>query len=238
MPLWAGLSTNEIPTELGKLLTGQDYGGDAKKCMDAVAEHDRRQGQGRRPALACDGKSWRRRRSSPPLLFETGRHDKRSRHRHRQFDLGDQGDRLGSRAAGPSPRDAWRSPSPIRGRDILSRTRPSGGARPRRPCVMSPREVDPGAHRRRRDLQSARDLRAVRGRRRRDAARHALARRARAAAGDAASAKSFGAERVHAHLRQAARRHCPAFTASSGCAEHEPDVFARAGADLPRSTAI
>ena len=37
MPLWAGLSTNEIPTELGKLLTGQDYGGDAKKCMDAVA---------------------------------------------------------------------------------------------------------------------------------------------------------------------------------------------------------
>ena len=37
MPLWAGYSTNEIPTELGKLLTGQDYGGDAKKCMDAVA---------------------------------------------------------------------------------------------------------------------------------------------------------------------------------------------------------
>lgn len=38
MPLWAGLSTNEIPTELGKLLTGQDYGNDAKKCMDAVAK--------------------------------------------------------------------------------------------------------------------------------------------------------------------------------------------------------
>jgi multiple sugar transport system substrate-binding protein len=37
MPLWAGYSTNELPTELGKLLTGQDYGGDAKKCMDAVA---------------------------------------------------------------------------------------------------------------------------------------------------------------------------------------------------------
>ena len=37
MPLWAGLSTNEIPTELGKLLTGQAYGGDAKKCMDALA---------------------------------------------------------------------------------------------------------------------------------------------------------------------------------------------------------
>jgi multiple sugar transport system substrate-binding protein len=37
MPLWAGYSNNEIPTELGKLLTGQDYGGDAKKCMDAVA---------------------------------------------------------------------------------------------------------------------------------------------------------------------------------------------------------
>ena len=29
--------TNEIPTELGKLLTGQEYGGDAKKCMDKVA---------------------------------------------------------------------------------------------------------------------------------------------------------------------------------------------------------
>ena len=38
MPLWAGLSTNEIPTELGKLLTGQAYGGDAKKCMDALAK--------------------------------------------------------------------------------------------------------------------------------------------------------------------------------------------------------
>lgn len=38
MPLWAGLSGNEIPTELGKLLTGQEYGGDAKACMDAVAK--------------------------------------------------------------------------------------------------------------------------------------------------------------------------------------------------------
>jgi multiple sugar transport system substrate-binding protein len=38
MPLWAGFSTNEIPTELGKLLTGQDYGGSAKKCMDVVAK--------------------------------------------------------------------------------------------------------------------------------------------------------------------------------------------------------
>jgi multiple sugar transport system substrate-binding protein len=38
MPLWAGFSTNEIPTELGKLLTGQEYGGSAKKCMDAVAK--------------------------------------------------------------------------------------------------------------------------------------------------------------------------------------------------------
>ncbi len=37
MPLWAGFSNNEIPTELGKLLTGQSYGGDAKACMDAVA---------------------------------------------------------------------------------------------------------------------------------------------------------------------------------------------------------
>ncbi|HET6160270.1 MAG TPA: extracellular solute-binding protein [Dongiaceae bacterium] len=38
MPLWAGFSTNEIPTELGKLLTGQAYGASAKKCMDAVAK--------------------------------------------------------------------------------------------------------------------------------------------------------------------------------------------------------
>jgi multiple sugar transport system substrate-binding protein len=37
MPLWAGFSNNEIPVNLGKLLTGQDFGGDAKKCMDAVA---------------------------------------------------------------------------------------------------------------------------------------------------------------------------------------------------------
>ena len=38
MPLWAGLSSNEIPTELGKLLTGQDYNGDAQACMDQVAK--------------------------------------------------------------------------------------------------------------------------------------------------------------------------------------------------------
>ena len=37
MPLWAGFSNNEIPVNLGKLLTGQDFGGDAKKCMDTVA---------------------------------------------------------------------------------------------------------------------------------------------------------------------------------------------------------
>jgi multiple sugar transport system substrate-binding protein len=37
LPLWASLSTNEVPTELGKLLTGQAYGGDAKQCLDAIA---------------------------------------------------------------------------------------------------------------------------------------------------------------------------------------------------------
>jgi multiple sugar transport system substrate-binding protein len=37
MPLWAGFCNHEIPAELGKLLTGQDYGGDARKCMDHVA---------------------------------------------------------------------------------------------------------------------------------------------------------------------------------------------------------
>ena len=38
MPLWAGFSNNEIPVSLGKLLTGQDYNGDAKACMDDVAK--------------------------------------------------------------------------------------------------------------------------------------------------------------------------------------------------------
>jgi multiple sugar transport system substrate-binding protein len=38
MPLWADISNNEIPVELGKLLTGQSYGGSAKACMDAVAQ--------------------------------------------------------------------------------------------------------------------------------------------------------------------------------------------------------
>ncbi len=37
-PQWIGYSTDEIPTEIGKLLTGQAYGGNAKKCMDAVAK--------------------------------------------------------------------------------------------------------------------------------------------------------------------------------------------------------
>jgi multiple sugar transport system substrate-binding protein len=37
MPLWAGFSNNEIPVNLGKLLTGQDFGGSAKKCMDTIA---------------------------------------------------------------------------------------------------------------------------------------------------------------------------------------------------------
>jgi multiple sugar transport system substrate-binding protein len=38
MPLWAGFSNDVIPVNLGKLLTGQDFGGDAKKCMDTIAD--------------------------------------------------------------------------------------------------------------------------------------------------------------------------------------------------------
>ena len=38
VPIWAGVANNEIPTELGKLLTGQDYDGSAKKCMDQIAK--------------------------------------------------------------------------------------------------------------------------------------------------------------------------------------------------------
>ena len=37
MPLWAGFSNNEIPVELGKLITGQAYDGSAKACMDQIA---------------------------------------------------------------------------------------------------------------------------------------------------------------------------------------------------------
>jgi len=37
MPLWARFANNEIPVELGKLLTGRDYGGDPRKCMNTVA---------------------------------------------------------------------------------------------------------------------------------------------------------------------------------------------------------
>jgi multiple sugar transport system substrate-binding protein len=37
MPLWAELANNDIPVTLGKLLTGQEYGGSAKKAMDELA---------------------------------------------------------------------------------------------------------------------------------------------------------------------------------------------------------
>jgi multiple sugar transport system substrate-binding protein len=37
LPPWVELSSHDIPTELGKLLTGQAYGGDAKQCLDAIA---------------------------------------------------------------------------------------------------------------------------------------------------------------------------------------------------------
>lgn len=37
MPIWESLSSHDIPTELGRLLTGQAYGNSPKKCMDAIA---------------------------------------------------------------------------------------------------------------------------------------------------------------------------------------------------------
>ncbi len=38
MPIWAELSNNDIPVELGKLLTGQAYNGSAEACMNALAK--------------------------------------------------------------------------------------------------------------------------------------------------------------------------------------------------------
>jgi multiple sugar transport system substrate-binding protein len=37
MPIWAELANNDIPIELGKLLTGQAYDGNAQAAMDALA---------------------------------------------------------------------------------------------------------------------------------------------------------------------------------------------------------
>lgn len=37
MPIWAELANNQIPVELGKLLTGQAYNGSAKECMAALS---------------------------------------------------------------------------------------------------------------------------------------------------------------------------------------------------------
>ena len=37
LPQWVEFANGVIPAELGKLLTGRDYAGDAGKCMDAVA---------------------------------------------------------------------------------------------------------------------------------------------------------------------------------------------------------
>lgn len=38
MPIWADLSNNDIPVELGKLLTGQAYDGSAEACMKALKD--------------------------------------------------------------------------------------------------------------------------------------------------------------------------------------------------------
>jgi multiple sugar transport system substrate-binding protein len=38
LSIWGRLSSNEIPIELGRLLTGQAYGNDPKTCMDAIAK--------------------------------------------------------------------------------------------------------------------------------------------------------------------------------------------------------
>ena len=59
MPLWAGFSNNEIPVELGKLLTGQDY---RRRCQEVHGQRRKpdRQGRRRRGPLVIL-RNWRRR---------------------------------------------------------------------------------------------------------------------------------------------------------------------------------
>ncbi len=55
MPLWAGFSNNEIPVNLGKLLTGQDY---RRRCQEVHGQRrrpHRQGGRGRRSALILPG---------------------------------------------------------------------------------------------------------------------------------------------------------------------------------------
>ena len=109
MPLWAGFSNNEIPVELGKLLTGQDYGGDAKECMDAVASHGRRQGRRTPDCVRSSRTCAEAAAAASASFFDLGHMTARPRHRHRLLDLGDQGDRLGPRRRGAWPKAGRRS---------------------------------------------------------------------------------------------------------------------------------
>ena len=126
MPPWAGFSNNEIPVELGKLLTGQDSS--PQECMDAIkskadelAAPFREAGSASLAGQATDG-------PGP---------------RHRQQHDRDQGDRLGPfgprRRRGPAP-PCRCTISAAAGWSRASRT---GGDRSATRCAISSAQVDP-----------------------------------------------------------------------------------------------
>ena len=66
MPLWAGFSNNEIPVELGKLLTGQDY---RRRCQEVHGHRRRPHRQRKWQMPACSNPQERREAASRCLRF-------------------------------------------------------------------------------------------------------------------------------------------------------------------------
>ena len=146
-----------MPTELGKLVTGQDYGGDAKKCMDAVAKSSTPKPRTRvcsrmlQPRVSGGGACLLR------FILNTV-NVTRSGYRNRLLHLGDQGDRLGPRGH-----------SVAEGRMAIGLANPQPGlfrTESRRMVefdrgrlAQMPGEVDPGRIAAVGDLQSTRNLR-------------------------------------------------------------------------------